>query len=293
MNAMMDTDIIARVERINGKLYEAGTEFRVIYDRVWKSGGERDALILKTDGKSISPIAYPDNSWWKMSDAEIAEVLEDMYLKSKHLDIGDIEGYMSPQHIQASVLPRLVSGNNLSVLIQNGITCIPFLNMATVFYVPLPNFVSDGDASYRITDAMLQDMDIKKEELCKWASDNLKAQDPVFQPLVSVLEDMCGQEMGCGNGLWVLTNDEKLFGATMLLRDDVLKKVGKCFQGDAVILPSSVHEILALPYEETMDLLYLTEMVQAINTECVQQEDVLSDNIYIYHQKDGYLTAVL
>ena len=293
MNTMMDTDIIARVERINGKLYEAGTGFRVIYDRVGKSGEERDTLILKTDGKSISPIAYPDNSWWKMSDAEIAEVLEDMYLKSEHLNTDNIAEYMSVQHIQSSVLPRLVSGDNLSSLIQHGITCIPFMDMATVFYVSVPHFVSDGDASYRITDAMLQDKDIKKEDLCKWASDNLKAQDTVFQPLTSVLEDMCGQEMGCGNGLWVLSNEEKMFGATMLLRDDLLKKIGKCFQGDAVILPSSVHEILALPYEETMDLLYLTEMVQAINAECVQQEDVLSDNVYIYHLKDGYLTAVL
>ena len=293
MMNMTNANIIARVDGINGKLYEAGAEFRAVYDRVWKAGGERDALILKADDNSVSPVAYPDSSWWQMTDTEISEILQDMYANANYRDPSIVRKHMTEQHIRASVLPRLLSGKNTAALKQNGITHVPFLDMAVVFYVPVSSYVIDGIASYRITDCLLVEMGITKETLCTWAANNLQAQDPVFLPMASVLEEMCGREADCETGLWVLTNEERLFGAAMLQRDDVLKEIGQRFKGDAVILPSSVHEILALPYEETIDLLSLTEMVQAINAKCVKPEDVLSDNVYIYHRKDGHLTAVL
>ena len=48
------------------------------------------------------------------------------------------------------------------------------------------------------------------------------------------------------------------------------------------ILPSSIHEVLLIPWDSSEDIGYLRDMVTEINTTQVQLEEVLSNNVYIY-----------
>ena len=296
MNTMANGNIIARIDGVNEELYKAGACFHATYDRIWKSGGEKDAIILRGDNELISPVAYPNPGLWQMSDQDIAEILLDTYKSAQNMDIGSIEDYTSKQYIQSAVLPRMIHGNDISSLAEHGITFIPFLDMAVIFSVPIPqDNASDRTAAFRVTDGLLQSLDVDKTTLLTWANANLKAQDIVFMPLFQMMEEMCGDSMNGfpDNGIWILSNSDRFLGASMILRDDVLDKIGTCFHGDAIILPSSVHEVLAIPYHDDVDLLELVDMVKTINAECVTPEERLSDNVYIYHKHDGYLTAVL
>ena len=150
-------------------------------------------------------------------------------------------------------------------------------------------------ASFRITEGLLKTLDVDLKTLVTWANNNLISQEILFQPLTTLMGELCGRETSDfpNTGLWVLSNPDRILGASMLLRDDALEKVGTCFECDAIILPSSIHEVLAFPFSDDVDLLGLVDMVKSINAECVEQEERLSDNVYIYHQQDRYLTAVL
>lgn len=80
--------------------------------------------------------------------------------------------------------------------------------------------------------------------------------------------------------MYVATNQNKTFGAGILLYDGFLDAVaGKL--GSFYILPSSVHELIIIP-DTFGDPSELKKMVGEINAAEVPEEEVLSDNIFHY-----------
>ena len=67
-------------------------------------------------------------------------------------------------------------------------------------------------------------------------------------------------------------------GAATILCPEFLEK---CNQ-DIVILPSSCHELIIMPYDANTDLRGLQKMVEEINLTNVDEKDVLSDNVYVF-----------
>lgn len=59
-----------------------------------------------------------------------------------------------------------------------------------------------------------------------------------------------------------------------------------------MVLPSSVHEVLVLPYEEWMDLDVFRRTVQNVNDDAVKREEQLSNQVYLYQKdKDSLMVA--
>lgn len=91
--------------------------------------------------------------------------------------------------------------------------------------------------------------------------------------------------------IYVLTNAARIQGASVILYLETLKKCAEAFQKDMVILPSSIHEVILVPYEEEMDAEELAFMIQSINTTEVPREEWLSDHAYLYRCEDDKVTA--
>lgn len=91
--------------------------------------------------------------------------------------------------------------------------------------------------------------------------------------------------------LYVLSNIVGIQGASTILYPGTLKKCAESLQKDLVILPSSTHEVLILPYEEETDIEELSHMVRAINVSDVPKEEWLSDHVYLYRREDDKVTA--
>lgn len=82
--------------------------------------------------------------------------------------------------------------------------------------------------------------------------------------------------------MYVATNVQKLFGATVMLYDGLLKTFAEQIGGDFFILPSSTHEVLFVPAIDDMDATFLKQMVHEVNATEVSEQEFLSDNIYRY-----------
>ena len=85
--------------------------------------------------------------------------------------------------------------------------------------------------------------------------------------------------------LYVLSNHINTNGAIAMLYEGILKDFAAVLEYDLIILPSSVHEVLLVPYEEDLCMEELKEMVRHINRTEVAKEEVLSDNVYCYSRK--------
>ena len=54
-------------------------------------------------------------------------------------------------------------------------------------------------------------------------------------------------------------------------------------------MPSSIHEVIAVP-AKIVEVCDLKNMVSEINISEVCEEDILSDNVYIYRRAEGVLS---
>lgn len=87
--------------------------------------------------------------------------------------------------------------------------------------------------------------------------------------------------------MYVLSNQYGAWGASAILYPGVLRKAAKKLGGDLLILPSSIHEVILVRHENMGEYDKIAEFVKEINQKEVLPEDVLSDSVYWYKEKDG------
>lgn len=88
-----------------------------------------------------------------------------------------------------------------------------------------------------------------------------------------------------GTEMYVLSNKERCRGAAALLSDKAMREVVDALGSDFFILPSSVHEVIIIKPDGDVPKDYfnsLREMVCEVNGSCVADNEVLSDNVYVY-----------
>ena len=92
--------------------------------------------------------------------------------------------------------------------------------------------------------------------------------------------------------MYVVKNSTGSYGAVSILYDDILKDFANSIGVDLYILPSSIHETIIVPVDDTVSADTLREMVTEINEHKVVEEERLADNVYIYkHSRDTITIA--
>ncbi len=81
--------------------------------------------------------------------------------------------------------------------------------------------------------------------------------------------------------MYVVTNQKKILGASVILYDQALKYFYEKFNGEFYILPSSIHEVIVIP-EINMSVEEMKRLVTETNENEVNYLEILSDNVYRY-----------
>ena len=87
-----------------------------------------------------------------------------------------------------------------------------------------------------------------------------------------------------GGGMYILTNSSKLFGASELLKKDILHNIAEKLQDNLIILPSSTHELIILSEKDAPSEEKAADMVKEINATCLAPNEVLSNHVYRYER---------
>ncbi len=83
-------------------------------------------------------------------------------------------------------------------------------------------------------------------------------------------------------GMTIVTNDDKIKGAGAIVSKNVIQKAKRELHSETmVIIPSSVHEVIVMPYTDEVDMEYIDALVRKVNEEEVRPEEVLSDRAYV------------
>ena len=193
----------------------------------------------------------------------------------------------------------------------------------SIIYRWTVGFTDDGIISAIVTNQMAGRVGLDEEKLYQLAKDNtnrlLPAQvmpmsDMVVEIMVEEMNNSMHQEIleqfenesmesieehirenimeEIGEGpcpMYVISNKERYFGAVQMLFHENLDMVSELLNDDLYILPSSVHEVIAIPVMGC-DAQELANMVVSVNSEEVRLEERLSNQVYFYDCREKKLS---
>ena len=153
----------------------------------------------------------------------------------------------------------------------------PFLDLLKIVKIIVPSGRNSGLVT--VKKSMLDVWGVTATEVFM---DAISAKNPYTVTVNDTISNMIG--VNDDAPFEFVTNKMKFFGASVILYDDkaVLKKLAKKYDDDLVIIPSSVHEVLVLPYYDGSDLDYLSGTIKHVNNSVVEKEDILSYSAYKY-----------
>ena len=89
--------------------------------------------------------------------------------------------------------------------------------------------------------------------------------------------------------MWVVSNNRGIDGAVSMLYENELHELAGKLENDLYILPSSVHEVIAVPTDLASPE-ELAEMVAEVNMQEVSLDERLSNQVYHYDKDLRKLT---
>ena len=137
----------------------------------------------------------------------------------------------------------------------------------------------DGWMSARVTHEMLDTLGVSEERLKEDAySNTLK----LFTLKMSSLSEAVTGIQEENPKTMVVSNEDMVYGANMLLAPGVMKEVASRIGGDFFAIPSSIHEFIAIVDDGEARLEDLVRMLDEANHTVVRPDEILSYKIYHY-----------
>lgn len=276
----------------------AGEGYLVEKTEVKKNNGVNlQAVIVREQGEVVSPTIYVDRfvdeiEGKDMTVTEVAQKVFDIYQEHKNPEMNiDIKNLSNKEYILENVEYQLVNAERNVERFRD----IPGKKIADLvaIYRVVVNNDGNGIASYILSNAQLKISKISIEELDEAAMRNTQRGGFITMTMAEVMAEMMqiteemAVDMPNEPQMYVLTNSRRVNGANILLYKDQLEKVADRTQGDFYILPSSIHELLAIPASAVDDVKYLKNMVREVNDTQLAQEEILGYEVYRYNSRTG------
>lgn len=235
------------------------------------------------NGSNISPVVYTDSI---IADAErshasvksaadiVLSVCRDAKVPDFDINLMHDRDFVS-EHLYLAL--QQSSSEDL-VLAECGIS-------GYEAYVHLRHSTSFGtNFSIKLSKKMLEDLDLDASEAADIALRHTLAETELLS-----ISDMIGSSSRPAGGsprshasaadsMYTLTNKCRFKGASALLDKSALMRYGELYHTDSLlVIPSSIHEVLLLPYNDDTDITKIERMIQNTNAAIVDPCDRLSD----------------
>lgn len=193
--------------------------------------------------------------------------------------------------LKEKIVFELVNTDKNRSLLEN-IPSRPYLDLSIIY-----RFRIQGDSEamvVTVTNDLANRMGLTEGQLFRLAEENTKCLlPPTIEPMRDTIRQLLAEEgrtedidlllvkIPPEHEMYVISNEMKRKGAAGMLYEGGLHELAERLGTDLYILPSSVHEVLAvsadfgLPEE-------LSQMVQEVNNEQLDLADRLSNNVYHY-----------
>ncbi len=267
-------------------------------DIVKNNGIIRHALVIKKESNNIAPTIYIDELHKAYESGAVtmslARDVVSLYRKSQPSDQLDVSFYMDFSKVAPKLFFKVVNYEKNKKKLKD----IPIKRVLDLALVPLCRFINEsiGDGCITIQKSHLEDWEISEEELWENVIESAVKVTPIkVSGLMDVMEELVPgsdrAEEACG--IYIATNTSMYLGAGVIFYPGMLREMADYHESDLFIIPSSVHETLIIPDTNmSMDVESLRNMIGEVNRTAVADEEILSDNLYIYERESDSMFIV-
>ena len=277
--------VVATLKESLGEAYEIQVTEVVKNNNIHLTG-----VVITKRPANVSPTIYLNQYYQKYQEEgnfqqTVGEMMALYEQQAKELQL-DMSFFTDFTQVKERLYHKLVHYEKNKKMLED-VPHIRWNDLAVVFY-----YAMEQDVVGRAT------ITIRKEHLAIWkqeegmlfamAQENMRRDMPeLLVPMKELLEEMTGVELEKQYDvpMYVLTNKEKIFGASVLLYSEKLQELAEKTGKNLLILPSSVHEVLLMPDEEDREYGFYRQMVEEVNTTQVDPEEVLSYSLYCYDRQ--------
>lgn len=250
-------------------------------------------IARKIIGSGMSPIVYVDELYDKgMSTEEACEVIARRFKSAweRAQKISDrIEKAMETEEPVAV----LVNYENSKDLLE------PLIYRRVGDYAIIPVFSVENDgviSEAKIRKEYAEVKGIDAEELIDRALKESSIKKPAVLWDLEESAHLSATENFLATGrehhkIMTLTCESMQDGAIALFYPDVMDKIAQVVGGSYYIVPSSVHEVLIVPYSEETYPRSLNHMLRSVNKMLVSPEETLGDRVVLYDAESKALVT--
>lgn len=298
---MMDYEVFKEIvmEQFKNYMPENFKDFQLNVQPINKVNRTLDGLTLlppEPRNYEASPTLYIDYMYedYKKS-GDFREVLERMASEFTEAfnEMSLNTSQFGFQNVQDHIVMNLVNTKQNEQLLQE-VPHREFQDLSIIY-----RYVADEDrgrmASALVNNSFAERLGMNEQELYEAAVINTKK---LFPPVTLNMEEIM-REILMGSGLaeseismfiaensggpamYVISNEQKVNGAVSMLYENELHKLSEKLEGDLYIIPSSIHEVIAVS-ADLCNPNELAEMVADVNMDKVALEERLSNQVYHY-----------
>lgn len=266
-------------------------------NEVMKNNGKvMTALVVMDDGKSgVYPNVYIDKEMedWRVGRMSLDELVDDVVERYKAVTDQGLPAVpkVSREMILDGAIIQVVNAEKNADQL-NDIPHRRFLDLAAIVRCVVDLGGIAGQGSMKVTYTMIQGFGISEDDLFERALQNTVEKYPLrFMPMGQMMSELVGGSPEDFDGdmkspLYVLTNQQKMNGAAVMFWPEKIGEIADKIGDDVYVLPSSIHEVLLTTVHGcALEVRDLQNMVREINATVVDQEEVLSDNVYVYRRE--------
>lgn len=276
-----------------------GETYKVEVREVQKNNGVvLHGLLILADHRNVIPTLYLEPFWEAYESgtslAEIVRRLIKIYREELPKTSIDMDFFRYFEKVSGRICYRLIRQKGNEELLQD-IPHIPFLDLAICFFYAYSGEAL-GEGAILIHNSHMELWNATVKELLELAQKNTPELFPwrcnsmeyVLREMMSeeeYLTEIPQEERGdffAGNPLWVLSNVQRVQGASCMLYPGLLKQLAEKEGNSFYILPSSIHEVILLTDRKMETPEQLKDMIAEVNRTQVAPEEVLSDSLYYY-----------
>lgn len=275
--------------------YMAGTPAKEIVDKILNDINRRTlhGMTFRPDGTDVGITVYAEDSYEFYKKGGTVDQAVDGIISTfnapevrAHMPV-NVDNVINKENIVPVFVPRV--GNEQ--MLQE-IPHVPFEDLEIIFRFNIPEC---GMAT--IDNKQAESLGLNEKELMPIAMNS-----PVYTENITIKgmsETMAKIQPGRipvlpleEEEIIIISNKAGFYGASGVLNVDTMKKITDIFGEDAYVLPSSVHECLAVKKSQGT-VAELRDMIREVNNSMVLPEERLSDQIYQFDSKMKKLSMVV
>lgn len=274
--------------------------------QVNKTNGTKDGLNMYQPDSNVAPTLYVDDMYEHFKDTEdfegVLKSAAERYVKAME-NVPEMPKDILADSSKDKIYMTLINTDANRQMLEK----VPHreVNDTSVIYRLMVSDDERGIGSTVITNDLAKNLNLTEEQLFKIAAENTpKMFPPVVKPMSQVIFGMLTENGGMPKDvaqqvvdgmkgenemMWIITNNKGISGAVNMIFEKNLFELSKGLSDDLYILPSSIHEVIAVP-SSLGDPVELAEMVQQVNMDVVDVSERLSNQVYHYNRDSRKLS---